>query len=46
MNEGWKWQAFVQQGEPMPSLSARGLPVQDAELSWWLVQPSALGFEV
>ena len=43
--EAWRHQAFLQRGEAMPSLSARGLPVEDADVVWRLMQATALGFE-
>ena len=44
LNESWKRQAFVQQGEPLPSLSAQGLPMEDAQVGWWLMQACEAGF--
>jgi hypothetical protein len=50
--EGWKWQRFVQAGEPMPSLSAwsslkaENVPVPGDQLVWRLMQATELGMEV
>jgi TPR repeat protein len=44
--EAWKWQSFLMAGEAMPSLSAMGLPVQDAQLQWRLMQATPLGMEI
>jgi hypothetical protein len=44
--EAWKWQSFVQAGEPLPSLSAMGVPVQDDQLNWRLMQATPLGMEI
>jgi hypothetical protein len=44
--DAWKWQAFVQEGHPMPSLQAMGLPLEDAQVDWRLMQRTALGFDV
>ena len=46
LNETWKRQAFVPQGERMPSLSAQGWPIEDDQVGWWLMQASEVGFEV
>lgn len=46
LNETWKRQAFVQQGEPLPSLKAGGLPIEDEKVGWWLMQACEVGFEV
>jgi hypothetical protein len=45
-SEGWKWQAFVQQGQPMPSLQGLGMQVQDAQVDWRLMQATELGVSV
>jgi TPR repeat protein len=44
LNETWKRQAFVPQGERMPSLSAQGLPMEDDQVGWWLMQACEMGF--
>ena len=44
--EAWKWQSFVMAGEALPSLSAMGVPVQDALLNWRLMQATPLGMEI
>jgi TPR repeat protein len=44
LNDGWKWQAFVQEGQALPSLQALG--IEDAKLDWRLMQATALGFDV
>ena len=44
LGEGWKWQAFVQEGQPMPSLHAMG--IEDAKVHWRLMQMTELGFAV
>lgn len=44
LGEGWKWQAFVQEGQPMPSLHAMG--IEDAQVHWRLMQATELGFAV
>lgn len=44
--DAWKWQAFVQAGQPMPSLQAIGLPIEDAQVNWRLMQKTDLGFAV
>ena len=46
LSETWKRQAFVPQGETMPSLSAQGLPIEDEKVGWWLMQACEAGFEV
>ncbi|MBU7572506.1 MAG: sel1 repeat family protein [Hydrogenophaga sp.] len=43
LNENWKRQAFVQQGERMPRLGAQGLPVEDDQVGWWLMQACEVG---
>ncbi|MBU7572505.1 MAG: sel1 repeat family protein [Hydrogenophaga sp.] len=43
LNETWKRQAFVPQGEPLPSLSAQGLPLDDEQVGWWLLHASEAG---
>lgn len=45
-NDGWKWQAFVSEGQPMPSLQRIGTPVEDAQVEWHLMQATELGFAV
>jgi TPR repeat protein len=44
LNDGWKWQAFVQEGQALPSLSAMG--IEDAQVDWRLMQVTELGFVV
>jgi uncharacterized protein len=44
LNEAWKRQAFVPQGERMPRLGAQGLPVEDDQVGWWLIQACEMGF--
>jgi TPR repeat protein len=44
LNETWKRQAFVPQGERMPRLSAQGLPMEDDQVGWWLMQACEMGF--
>ena len=44
-SEGWKWQAFVQRGDRMPSLQAKGLPIEDEQVNWCLMQACDAGFE-
>jgi hypothetical protein len=46
LNETWKRQVFAQQGDPMPSLKAQGLPIEDEKVGWWLMQACDVGFEV
>jgi hypothetical protein len=45
LNETWKRQAFVQRGEPLPSLSAQGMPIADEQVGWRLMQACEPGFE-
>ena len=45
LNESWKRQAFVQQGERMPSLQAQGLPIEDEQVAWWLMHACERGFD-
>ncbi len=45
-SEAWKWQAFVQAGQSMPSLQQLGLPLEDPQVHWRLMQATELGFAV
>ena len=44
-SEGWKWQAFVEKGQRMPGLRAKGLPVDDAQVDWRLMLACESGFD-
>jgi hypothetical protein len=46
LNEAWKWQAFVPQGQAMPSLQQLGMPIEDAQVDWRLMQVTELGFAI
>jgi hypothetical protein len=43
--EGWKWQAFVREGERMPDLRAKGVPVEDTQVDWQLMLACESGFD-
>jgi uncharacterized protein len=45
LNESWKRQAFVPQGERMPRLRAQGFPMEDEQVGWWLMQAGEAGFD-
>lgn len=44
--DAWKWQSFVEAGQPMPSLAQLGPSIDTAPVHWSLVQATGLGFEV
>jgi hypothetical protein len=45
-SDAWKWQAFMQQGQAMPSLQRLGMPIEDAQVDWRLMQITELGIDV
>ncbi|MGY4145010.1 tetratricopeptide repeat protein [Variovorax sp. PvP013_2] len=44
-SEGWKWQAFVEKGQRMPSLRAKGVPMKDEQVDWRLMLACESGFD-
>jgi hypothetical protein len=44
-SEGWKWQAFVEKGQRMPSLRAKGVPAKDEQVDWRLMLACEPGFD-
>jgi hypothetical protein len=44
-SEGWKWQAFVQKGQRMPGLRAKGMTVEGAQVNWRLMLACEPGFD-
>jgi hypothetical protein len=44
-SEGWKWQAFVEKGQRMPSLRAKGVPAKDEQVGWRLMLACEPGFD-
>jgi TPR repeat protein len=45
LNEGWKRQTFVRQGERMPCLSEQGFPIEDEGVDWRLMVACEAGFD-